>query len=83
MGPGGEGGAALTLCDKSGREALIRESLLSSADEVGRVATMDCTVVSWVVTVSSCLVMTASGLSAEQMNGTRMDSRSDRSIVGW
>jgi len=68
----------LTLCDRSRREALIGESLLSSAEEVGRVATIDCTVTGWVVTVSSCLVMDASALSEEQMNGMRMESLSDR-----
>jgi len=76
----GAAGAELTLCDKSPREAWIGESLLSSAEEVGRVATMDCTVASWVVTVSSCLVMDARALSEEQRKGMRMDSLSDRSL---
>jgi len=35
------GGERWTLCDRSQREMLIGESLLSSADEVGRVAIMD------------------------------------------
>ena len=79
-GARGAGGAEFTLCDRSQRAALIGESLLSRAEEVGRVATIECTVVSWVVTVSSCLVMDASGLSEEHMNGMRMDSPSDRSL---
>jgi len=80
-GIAGRGGAVLTLCDRSQREALIGESLLSSAREVGRGATVDCTVGSWVVTVSSCLVMDASAFSDEHMNGMRMDSPSDRSLT--
>jgi len=59
-GPGGrvragawEGGAADTLCDRSQMEALIGASLLSRATEVGRVATIDCTVPNWVAMVSS------------------------------
>jgi len=76
----GAGGGTLTLCDRSRREVLIGESLLSSAKEVGRVATMDCKVGSWVVTVLSSLVMDASGFSEEHMNGMRVDSLSDRSL---
>jgi len=49
---GGEG-AADTLCDRSRRQALIGESLLSSAELVGRVATIDWMVPNWVVRVSS------------------------------
>jgi len=79
-GAGGAGGATLTLSDRSRREALIGETLLSSAEEVGKVATMDCTVASWVVTVSSCLVIDASTFSEEHMNGMRMHSLSDRSL---
>jgi len=78
-GAAGAGGAALTLCDRSRREALIGESLLSRAEEVGRVATMDCTAASWVVTVLSCLIMDASPFGEDHMNGMRMDSPSDRS----
>ena len=62
-GADGTWGAVLTLCDRSPRESFIGESLLSKAEEVGRVATMDCAVVSWVVTGSSCLVIDASALS--------------------
>ena len=74
--------AALTLCatGRSRGEVLIGEGLESSAEEVGRVATMDCMVASWVVTVSSCLVMDASPLSEKDMNRMRMDSPSDRSL---
>ena len=35
------GGAADTLCDRSRRDALIGERALSSAENVGRVATTD------------------------------------------
>jgi len=55
-----EWGAALagravadTLCDRSRRTVLIGESLLSRAEEVGRVATMDWIIPNWVVIVSS------------------------------
>ena len=61
-GAAGAGGVEPTLCDRSRSEVWIGESLLSRAAVVGRVATMDCTVASWVVTVSSCLVMDASAL---------------------
>jgi len=47
------GGAADTLCDRSRREALMGASLLSIAEPVGRVATMDWIVPNWVVMVSS------------------------------
>ena len=76
----GAGGAALTLWDRSQSKGLIGESLLSSAEKVGRVATMDCTVASWVVTVSSCLVMDDRECSEEHMNGMRMDWQSERSL---
>jgi len=79
-GAKGAWGVALTPCDRSRREALIGERLLSIAQAVGRVATMDCTVASWVVTVSSCLVIDARALSEEQRNGMRMDSLLDRSL---
>jgi len=49
----GREGAADTLCDRSHREALMGESLLSRAALVGRVATMDWMVPNWVVMVSS------------------------------
>jgi len=78
VGAEGAGGAALTLCDRLQREARIAEGLLSSAEVVGRVASMDCTVASWVETVSSCLVMDGRALSEEQRNGMRIDSPSDR-----
>ena len=71
-------GEPLTLCDRSQREMLIGESLLSSADEVERVAIMDRTVVSWVKPVSSCLVMEARAFSAEHRNRMRMHSPADR-----
>ena len=70
----------LALCDRSRRVALIGESLLSIAEEGGRVATMDYTVASLVVTVSSCLVMDASPLSEEHTNRMRRDSPWDRSL---
>jgi len=79
-GAEGAWGVALTLCDRSRREALIGERLLSIAQTVGRVAMMDCTVASWVVTVSSCLVIDAKAFSEEQRNRMRMDSLSDRSL---
>ena len=49
----GRGGAADNLCDRSRREALIGESLVSRAELVGRVTTMDWMVPNWVVMVSS------------------------------
>jgi len=49
----GGGGAADTLCDRSRREALMGESLLSRAELVGRVATIDWMVPNWVVMVAS------------------------------
>ena len=73
-------GAELTLCDRSRREALIGESLLSSAEEVGSVATIDWTVASCVVMVSSGLVMDARALREEQRKGMRLVSPSDRSL---
>jgi len=47
----GTWGAALILGDRSPTEGLIGASLVSSAEAVGRVAMMDCTVASWVMTV--------------------------------
>jgi len=47
------GGAADTLCDRSRRAALMGESLLSRAELVGRVATIDWMVPNWVDIVSS------------------------------
>jgi len=76
----GTEGAELTLYDRSRSEVLIGESLLSSAEGERRVATMDCTVASWVVTGLSCLVIDARALSEEQRNGMRIDSPSDRSF---
>jgi len=73
-------GAELTLCDRSSREALIGESLLSSAEEVGRVATIDRTVASCVVIVSSCLVLDVRVLREEQRKGMKIVSPSDRSL---
>ena len=49
----GGGGAADILCHRACREALMGETLLSRAEEVGRVATMDWMVPNWVVMVSS------------------------------
>jgi len=47
------GGAAETVCDRSLRNALMGASLLSRAVKVGRVATIDRIVPSWVVMVLS------------------------------
>ena len=83
----GAGGGVLTLGDRARREALIRESLLSSPEEVGMVATVDCKGASEVLTVSSGLVVDARGLSDEQTNGIRRDWRWIRHCVacqqGW
>jgi len=49
----GGAGAADTLCDRLRREPMMGESLLSRAELVGRVATMDWMVPNWVVMVSS------------------------------
>jgi len=49
----GGGGAADILCDRSRREAWMGESLVTRAEVVGRVATMDWMVPNWVVMVSS------------------------------
>jgi len=49
----GGGEAADTLCDRSRREPLNEEGLLSRAELVVRVATMDWMVPNWVVMVSS------------------------------
>jgi len=73
-------GAELTLCDRSSTEALIGESLLSSAEEVGRVVTIDRMVASCVVIVSSCLVIDARALMEEQRKGMKIVSPSDRSL---
>jgi len=78
-GAGGGGGAEPTLCNRSRIEFGIGESLLSSAEEVGRVATMASTIASWVVTVSSCFVKDASALSEKQRKEMRKDSPSDKS----
>jgi len=80
MGAWGARGAALILYDRCRREALIGESLLSSGEEVGRLATINCTVASWVVTVLTSFVIASSALSEEEMNAIRMDSPSDRSL---
>jgi len=73
-------GAVLIPCDRSRRDAWIGQSLLSSAKDVGRVTTMDCMVASWVVIVSSCLVMDPRAISERQRNGMRMDSPLDRPL---
>ena len=49
----GGAGAADTLCDRSRKEGLMGESLLSSAELVGRVATIEWMVPNWVVMVCS------------------------------
>ena len=80
MGAEGPREAVPTRCDRSRIEALIGESLPSSAEPVMRVASIDFTVASWVVTVSSCLVMDARALREAHRNGIRMVSPSVRSL---